>query len=176
MFFLENFNSLLHYLFTLRSSSIRSVRVALAVYLSKLRLGVSNVVLATMFRLSGKRAVSRIAQQVRQTLINNFISHYIGFKHISREEVLSHHQTAIANKLLTTQPDQVCVALDGTYLYIQKSSNNLFQRRTYSIHKHRHLLKPMIITATVRIIFSTLSYVYLFIGWIYSISSRSVSR
>ena len=136
----------------MRNSSVRSLRLALAVYISKLRLGMSNVVLASMFRLNGKRAVSRILQQVRQKLSDNFAPHYVGFNHISREEVLSHHQTAIANKLLTTQPDQVCVALDGTYLYIQKSSNNTFQRRTYSMHKHRHLLKPMIVTATVRII------------------------
>ena len=39
--------------------------------------------------------------------------------------------------------------MDGTYIYIQKSSNNEMQRRTYSFHKHKHLVKPMIITSTV---------------------------
>ena len=62
----------------MRNSSVRSLRVALAVYLSKLRLGMSNVVLASMFRLNGKRAVSRILQQVRQKLSDNFAPHYVG--------------------------------------------------------------------------------------------------
>ena len=150
----DNFNHLLQYLTTMRNSHARSLRVALAIYLTKLRLGVSNSVLATIFRLHNKRAISHILQQVRQTLTNNFTSIYLGLNHISREEVLAHHQTTIANTLLTSQPDQVCVAIDATYLYVQKSSNNTFQRRTYSMHKHRNLLKPMIITATVRICFS----------------------
>ncbi len=150
----DNFNDLLQYLTTMRNSRTRSIRTALAVYLAKLRLGVSNSVLATIFRLSNKRAVSHVLQQVRQTLTNNFTSLYLGFNHITRDKVLTHHQTAIANTLFTSQPDQVCLAIDGTYLYVQKSSNNTFQRRTYSMHKHRNLLKPMLITATVRICFT----------------------
>ncbi|CAF1650537.1 unnamed protein product [Adineta ricciae] len=144
----DNFNHLLQFLTTMRTSRVRSLREALAIYLMKLRLSVSNSVLATIFRLRNKRAVSRILQQVRQSLGSNFTPTYLGLSHINREEVLAHHQTAIANTLLTSQLDQVCVAIDGTYLYIQKSSNNTFQRRTYSMHKHRNLIKPMIITAT----------------------------
>ena len=45
--------------------------------------------------------------------------------------------------------DQLIIVMDSTYLYLQKSSNNEFQRRSFSMHKHRHLIKPMIITATV---------------------------
>jgi hypothetical protein len=39
-------------------------------------------------------------------------------------------------------------------LYVQKSTNNEFQRRSFSMHKHRHLIKPMITTATVSITYS----------------------
>lgn len=133
----------------MRNSRCRSIRVALAVYLSKLRLALSNSVLATLFHLNGKRHVSHVIEQVRNSLRQKFTPKYLGFKHISRQDVLDRHQTIIANTLLTSNSDQVCVTIDGTYLYIQKSSNNTFQRRTYSLHKHRNLLKPMIITATV---------------------------
>ncbi|CAF1625042.1 unnamed protein product [Rotaria magnacalcarata] len=152
----DNFNHLLKYLSTMRNSSARSIRIALAIYLTKLRQGISNSVLATIFRLGDKRLVSHILQQVRQHLKSNFVSQHLGFIDITREEVLTHHQTTIANKLLTSQSDQVCVAIDGTYMYIQKSSNNTFQRRTYSMHKHHNLLKPMIITTTDGYILSVL--------------------
>ena len=72
------------------------------------------------------------------------------YQDIISNPVLKHHQTVIANVLLTDHNQQVVVVMDGTYLYIQKSSHNELQRRTYSMHKHRHLIKAMVITTTVR--------------------------
>jgi hypothetical protein len=44
--------------------------------------------------------------------------------------------------------EQLVLILDGTYCYCQKSSNNLFQRKSYSVQKKTHLLKPFVICAT----------------------------
>ena len=44
--------------------------------------------------------------------------------------------------------DSVILILDGTYIYIQKSSKNKVQRRCYSMHKHGPLVKPMVIVTT----------------------------
>ena len=41
-----------------------------------------------------------------------------------------------------------------TYIYFQKSANNLLQRRTYSMQKGRPLIKPMLITTTTGYIVS----------------------
>jgi hypothetical protein len=133
----------------MRGSNVRSIRVALAVFLAKMRLGLSNRVLASMFHMKSKRKVSHIFHQVRQALIKHFVPLNIGFHHISRDDVLSNHQTVIATELLTDGPDQVVLVADGTYIYCQKSSNNELQRRTYSNHKHRHLVKPMVLTTSV---------------------------
>ena len=38
---------------------------------------------------------------------------------------------------------------DTTYILVQKSSNNQMQRKSYSLHKHRNLVKLMILTTTV---------------------------
>jgi hypothetical protein len=38
--------------------------------------------------------------------------------------------------------------LKGTYCYIQKSFNNEFQRKSYSVQKGRHLVKPFVICTT----------------------------
>ena len=151
-FRLDQFNDLLEQIQSLRNSEIRSIRVALAVFLAKFRLGLSNRVLAIMFCLKDKRAVAHIINQVRQALKINFVPHHIGLNHVDRQTVIDHHQTAVATALLAKNSNQLCVVMDGTYLPIQKSSNNQFQRRTYSLHKHTNLVKPMVITATVRII------------------------
>ncbi|CAF5217258.1 unnamed protein product [Rotaria magnacalcarata] len=135
----------------MRNSRLRSVRVALAIFLAKIRLALSNRVLACVFRLASKRSVSRICHQVRVALMQDFVPYHVGFQHVSRETILAHHQTMVATELLTNGREQVVLIADGTYLFCQKSSNNEFQRRTYSQHKHRHLVKPMIITASVSI-------------------------
>ena len=40
------------------------------------------------------------------------------------------------------------MVLDGTYIYINKSINFQFQRHSYSMHKGRPLVKPMVIVST----------------------------
>lgn len=44
----------------------------------------------------------------------------------------------------------------GTYVFIQKSNNFKFQRRSYSQHKNRPLVKPMVIVSTTGYIVSVL--------------------
>ena len=138
----------------MRESRVRSIRVAVAAFCAKMRLGLSNRVLSTIFHIKDDRAVSRIVHQVTEALINNFAPKHIGFGHISGQTVLNQHQTLKASTLLTNNNQQVVVVMDGTYLYVQKSANNELQRHTYSMHKHRHLVKPMIITTTVRYYFA----------------------
>lgn len=138
---LDQFEDLLQYLSPMRNTSIRSVRVALAIYLTKFRLGLSNSVLASMFHLSYRRSVSRIIHSVRKTMMETFVPDYIGFRHIDRRTIIEQHSSAIANDLLLDSNDQIAVVVDGTYLYVQKSTNNEFQRRSYSMHKYRNLVK-----------------------------------
>lgn len=49
--------------------------------------------------------------------------------------------------------------MDGTYIYIEKSSTYTQQRRCYSMHKGRPLIKPMMITSTDWYIVSVLGHV-----------------
>ena len=133
----------------MRNSQVRSVRTSLGIFLVKMRLGLSNHVLASLFHFKNKRTISRIIHSVRLALMKNFTSQHLGLDHIARQTVIAHHQTSIASELFTTKSDQLCIIMDGTYIYVQKSSNNQMQRRTYSFHKHRHLVKPIIATSTV---------------------------
>ena len=133
----------------MRNSKIRSIRVALAVFLAKMRLGISNTVLSSIFHLKNKRVVGHIIHDVSKALLKDFVPQNLGFGHIDRMSVLRYHQTSASTKLMAERDDQLIIVMDGTYLFIQKSSSNKFQRRSFSMHKHRNLIKPMMITATV---------------------------
>ncbi|CAF2160544.1 unnamed protein product [Rotaria magnacalcarata] len=152
----DQFDQVVKSIKSMHNSHNRSIRVAVAIFCAKMRLGVSNDVLATMFHMCDKRVISKIIHQTTNALIKDFAPAYIGFAHISRDSVLKSHQTELASALFTDDNQQVVVVMDGTYLFIQKSMYNELQRRTYSTHKHRHLIKPMIVTTTNGYILSVL--------------------
>ena len=146
----------------MRNSHVRSIRIALAGFLVKMRLGVSNRVLGLIFRLKNKRTMSRTVHEVVEALAKDFAPYNLGFQHIERDTVLRHHQTSVASQLMAGRDDQLIIMMNSTYLYLQKSSNNEFQRRSFSMHKHRNLIKPMIIAATVYIFVTIICKIFKF--------------
>ena len=140
---------MLDYLTTTRNSDACSIRVALAIFLAKMRLGLSNHILACFSHLNSKRTVSRIFRQMREILTKSFVTLNLGFEHIARETVLSSYQGVIASETLTNEPDRIILIAYRTYLYCQNLSNNKLQRLINSTHRHCHLIKPMINIASV---------------------------
>ncbi|CAC5394877.1 unnamed protein product [Mytilus coruscus] len=58
----------------------------------------------------------------------------------------SEHTTPTAKTLFANDNDDTFIfVIDGIYLYIQKSSIHQFQKMTYSMHKGRPSVKPMLI-------------------------------
>jgi hypothetical protein len=51
-------------------------------------------------------------------------------------------------KLFNVQGNEAVIVVNWTYLYIQKSSDYRFLRRSYSMHKFRPLIKPMMVVGT----------------------------
>lgn len=104
----------------IRNSSNRSIRTCIGIYLCKLRLGVSNRLLAHMFDLPDKRAVSRIIESARQAASISFVHKHLGFSHVTRTDVINHHTTTLARQLITDGSiNTAIVCIDGTYIYIQ---------------------------------------------------------
>ena len=89
----------------LRNIHIRSVRNALAVFYMKMRLSISNRVLASLFHLTNEQAISQVIRLMREALVQDFTAHHIGLQHIDRQTVLNHHRTSMATKLFTTSPN-----------------------------------------------------------------------
>ena len=103
----------------IKHSSNRSLRNAVGLFLTKLRLGISNKVLTTIFQFSNPKAVSRTLAAVREAMLLNFVPYYLGFNHISRQDVINNHSSPLATRLLTEQPNTAVLVIDGTYLYVQ---------------------------------------------------------
>lgn len=139
----ETFNRLLDEVPTLHRSS-NTPRQDLAVYLCKLRTGEPNNRIASIFNLS-RRTVDRKILRVRHCLLTDFVPSHLGLDHISREQVIQHNRV-LPNYLFGNEESPKAIMIcDGTYIFIEKSSNFLFQRRTYSLHKYRNLVKPFLI-------------------------------
>ena len=145
----ENFEDLHSYISNdVRNTQNRGTRMSLGIFLLKLRSGISNQLLSTIFGIS-KSSICRAVKSVRSALMKCFVPHFLGLQHISREEIIENHTRPLAQELFGSFTDHKAIAvLDGTYIYIQKSNNFQFQRKSYSLHKGRPLVKPMVVTST----------------------------
>jgi hypothetical protein len=131
----------------IRTSSNRSSRDALGIFMMKLRTGISHSELAGLFRVK-KHVIHECVRHVREVLVckDGFVQKHLGVHHVSREQIINEHTTTFARTLFGQ--DRVILVEDGTYIYIQKSADYLFARHTLSGHKHRYLIKPMVCCAT----------------------------
>ena len=98
------------------SSTTRSVQSTLGYLLMKLKLGLSDSVLASMVGIESKRQMNRIISNVRAALIRHFVPSYLGLAHMTRQDVIDKHTSPIANHLLTEGWNPCILVLDGTYL------------------------------------------------------------
>ncbi len=132
---------------SMRDSESRTKTLALAIYLFWLRTGLSQELIATHFDSISQLDVSRYCDQVRDALTKDFVVKNIGANIKTRTEWLKHN-CYVAKELFDLKKTQFSIICDGTYCYIQKSTNNLIQRLTYSVQKGRPLVKPFVICTT----------------------------
>jgi len=110
----------------------------------KVRTNMSQSILSTFFGIS-RRRVDRAIHSARKALMESLVFKHLGLNHISRDDFINLHTRA--KSLFAEGKNVVIFVADGTYMYIEKSSNS-FQRRTFSMHKNRSLVKPMMFVST----------------------------
>lgn len=128
----------------MRNSETRSVRTALAMFLLLLRNNMKQELIAYNFSTT-QQVVSRTIDVVSATLHEHFVPQYLGYYHITREDALEKHSIKVTSKVLGQDESRLCVIADGTYNFIEKPGNFELQRKTFSAHKKRNLLKPLYI-------------------------------
>lgn len=125
-----------------RLSQLRNGELALIAYLIKLRTGDSDERISSLLN-KPRSTLTKLLGTARDLLNEEFIPHNLGINHISRAEI-SERNLIIPNGLFGGEGRKPIIIVDGTYLYVQKSSNYLYQKNTYSLHKYRNLVKPFL--------------------------------
>lgn len=143
----EQLNELKDMLTSLRNSQSRSVIQALVVFLLKLRSGNSNAMIASILQLKNEHEVSDYSNSVMKSFENDVLPFRFGINSVSRDELIQNHTTEIA-KLLFDAHDKLFLICDGTYARHQKSTNNEYQRKSFSGQKKVPLCKPFTICTT----------------------------
>lgn len=109
---------------TLRDSRTRSVRTCLGIFLTKLKSGMPNKILCTLFNL-GRDSVRRAVSSARKCLSENFVPSYLGFQHITREEIISSHTTKLAQSLFgQSMSPQNWLQMEPISIYKKVPSSN----------------------------------------------------
>lgn len=142
----EQFGSVLEETPSLRQAANRP-RTVLGVYLSKLRTGESNERLSNLFNMS-RRTLERKLASAREHLTADFVHTNLGMDHITRQNILDRNLFLARGIYGNDANTKSIIICDGTYVYIEKSSNFLFQRLSYSHHKFQNLLKPFLIVCS----------------------------
>lgn len=127
----------------------RTARTAIGALLMKLRLGISHETLGALLGLHDRKVISNILQSASSALMAYFVPKHLGFEHISRRFLIDQRTRPLAKILLAeNNNDTAILVLDSTYVYLQKSANNILQRKSYSVYKKRSLAKMMMIVST----------------------------
>ncbi|XP_075990360.1 uncharacterized protein LOC142986011 [Anticarsia gemmatalis] len=124
-----------------RSSSPRE---DLCAYLCKIRTGEPSVRLSTIFNKS-RQTLDRKIKLARLCIFQDFVPLHLGLDHITREDVIRRNRVLPNSVMGNEESPKAILIVDGSYIYIQKSSNFLFQRKSYSLHKYQNLIKPFMI-------------------------------
>lgn len=145
---LMNFQVLLDSLPALKNKlkSNQSASDALFMYLMKLRTALSDEAIGEYFGVSNVTVRSRL-KLVRSVLLSDFVP--LNVNHTRTRAELISHTSKISQCLLSPENENAVIHIwDGTYIYVEKSHQHEFQKKSYCSHKKRNYVKPMMIVAT----------------------------
>lgn len=119
---------------------------ALHMYLLKMRTAQSDEDIGRLFKVSTVTVGVRL-RKIRKVLVRDFVPHHL--KVVRSRDFLKEHTTTMCRILFCeNESPQPVLIFDGTYIYIDKSSNYNFQRDTYTDQKKRNFLKFMMCVAS----------------------------
>lgn len=132
---------------SMKNSESRSVTQALVIFLFRMRTGNSNNVISSVLGLERPQQVSNSSDSVLKAFEHDVLPSRFGIHAFTRQELIE-NTAPIAKELHILSDDQVGLVCDGTYLRHQKSTNNDYQRKSYSGQKKVPLTKPFTICTT----------------------------
>lgn len=143
----ENLLEIKEMMISMRNNQSRSVIQAIVVFLFKLRTGNSNKMLASILNIENEQIISDYSASVVKSFENDVLPDRFGLNSFDRAKLIQNHTTEIAKNLFDAHNNLLLIC-DGTYARHQKSTNNQYQRKSFSGQKKVHLCKPFTICTT----------------------------
>lgn len=139
----EQFLNLLHHLKSLQDE-LKNHKLAsdyLYTYLMKLRTARTDEDIGQVFKIT-RQAVGMRLKCVRKAMESDFVYQNVNFQ-LTREK-LAERSTVLSQMLFCNgDSSRPVLVIDGTYVYIQKSTNYEVQRKSYSGQKKRNFVRVM---------------------------------
>lgn len=142
---LDKFNDLLSKLPSLQGSfqNPSHAEVALYMYLMKMRTGQPSEDIGRVFSVT-RVTVERQCSKVREAMKTDFVFENVNYVR-SRDELLACNTDMGRGIFLPNGENKVILICDGTYIYVDRSSNYEFQKKTYTSQKKRNFVKIMMV-------------------------------
>ena len=135
------------YILSINNNKHRTKEQLIALYRYWLHTGMGQKDLALMFGNKTKqRHISGYLNQIRSAIHKDFVPEFLGAN--KNRDFYLKFNTLMTHNLHNLENDVLVLVADGTYCKIQKSNNNDFQYKTYSMQKTAPLFKPFIICCT----------------------------
>lgn len=121
---------------------------SLYMYLMKLRTGRTNDDIGKVFKVNGRTVGQRI-KIARNAIEKDFVYSNVNF--LFSRESLANRSTFMSQMLFSDSDSDITrpvLTADGTYVYIQKSTNFEIQKKSYTDHKKRNYVRVMMCVTT----------------------------
>ena len=130
-----------------RENQTRTETQALVVFFFKLRTGNSNKILASILQLEYEQLISENTRSIIKSFQEEILPFRFGLTSSIKGDLTDNHTTEDSKKLFGTY-ENLFLICDGTYARHQRSTNNGFQRKSFSGQKKVSLCKPFTICTT----------------------------
>lgn len=138
------FRSFADYIKSINSNKQRNKYQLIALYRYWLLKGINQKTLSYLKSDTTQQQISHYLDQIRNAIYKDFVPFFLGAQSKSREEFLLHNNQT-AKELFKLNEDMFVAVADGSYIRIERSSNNDFQYNTYSKQKKSNLFKPFLL-------------------------------
>ncbi|CAG7818156.1 unnamed protein product, partial [Allacma fusca] len=101
-----------------------------------------------MFGFTSRASVSHAIAAVTVNLEYTFVPKHLGVNAHNRDDYINQYVPEFAQTLFNNGNAKVAIVIiDGTYMYMPKSSNYRVLRQSFCLHKGRHLVKIIVLVS-----------------------------
>lgn len=128
------FQNFADHITSIRENKKRNKYQLIALYRYWLCKGIDQNSLSLLKSKTTQQQISNYLKEIRNAIYKDFVPLFLGSNSKTREEFLKHNNE-ISKELFNLNGDTIGIVADGSYIKTERSANNDFQYKTYSVYK-----------------------------------------